>query len=351
MPLAVRLLALTFIAVTWAGPAANQQLDWKTGADARTFRSWTAHCDADRFCFAEARPTEGSPAAIRLRLMRRQDDAAWNLVLAAQDARPAFPYDIYADVDGASVAFNTRGAAAAYDHPSDLYLLGAAAQQLFDWMAPGSRLGFEFLDGRGNLHAPQFSLVGLSAALLWIDERQGRVGAPRRAGEAPRGLTPVDNAGGPPTTVPRALLELHGRQDDCDPLTDLPHNTLFQVAELAPGDQLYFVPCSGGAYNAGFAVYRGDGRSFARMRFADYSDRASWSVTSQLVNPEWNSQTRTLTTFDKGRGIADCGSIGEWRLRDGQLRLERFRHKAACDGHGDPGDFPIVYQAKPLPPH
>lgn len=220
-----------------------------------------------------------------------------------------------------------------------------------DLLGPGTELSFEFLDRSGNLHTPRFSLSGLMAALLWIDEQQGRIGSPRSAGHPPRGLTPVDHFGDRHVTVPPALIELHRGQEDCEPLEDIPHNTLFTAIDLGAGNTLYIVPCEGGAYNPSFAVYRNSGSGFARQGFADYSHETSWSVTSHLINPQWNDQTKTLTTFNKGRGIADCGSIGVWRLRDGYLRLERFYHKQECDGQGDPGDFPLVYQARKLPPH
>lgn len=201
------------------------------------------------------------------------------------------------------------------------------------------------------MHDPRFSLSGLSAALLWIDEKQGRVGSPRQAGNPPQGLTPVDNFGDDQVTVPPALIAFHRGQDDCEPLEDLMHNTLFSTIDLGHGLVFHVVPCAGGSYNPSFAIYRQVEGGFVRTAFADYSDETSWSATSQLFNVEWNAETRMLTSFFKGRGIADCGSIGEWRVRDGYLRLEKFFHKQECDGEGDPGDFPLVYEAKELPPH
>lgn len=334
--------AMAMAALTWEPSVAQE---------GREFRVWNARCEADLSCRAETRPVGGARADYRFRLTRQRDEATWNIVLSTVVARPGFPYEVYATIDGGSFAFDREDTIGAYGQASDLYLLGAEAQRLMEALGPGNEIWFEFLESSGDMHDPRFSLSGLSAALLWIDEKQGRVGSQRQAGNPPKGLTPVDNSGDDQVTLPPDLIEFHRAQKDCDALEHNPYRTLSRSIDLGDGNMLYLVPCEGGAYNATFAAYRRNALGYFRASFATYSDETSWTVSGHLYNPEWNDEARTLTSFFKGRGIADCGSLTIWQLRDGYLRLEKLHHKQECDGEGDPGDFPLVYQAKELPPH
>ncbi|MBX3579537.1 MAG: DUF1176 domain-containing protein [Rhizobiaceae bacterium] len=147
--------------------------------------------------------------------------------------------------------------------------------------------------------------------------------------------------------LPAALAELHATSGDCDLIEYLEYVGRETVV-LEEGKELWFLPCYAGAYNFSFAAYVHEEDAYQRLRLAYYSDHASWRSVDVLVNPQWDASTSTLTIYDMGRGIGDCGSRGEWRYAEGLLRLERFFHKADCDGEGEPGEFPLVYEAKPL---
>jgi len=155
----------------------------------------------------------------------------------------------------------------------------------------------------------------------------------------------AEEEGGP--AMPEALAELHAANADCEAPEDLPTLDRTRI-ELDADKELWLIPCYAGAYNFAYAAYRNVGKFYERVLFSQYSDVASWTGTGILINPEWNEANATLTTYDMGRGIGDCGSRGEWRNREGFLRLERFFYKPDCDGKGEPGVFPLVYEAKPL---
>lgn len=309
----------------------------------REFRDWAASCDADLACRAETHHLDGDPADYRFRLTRLRDEATWNLVLEANVADPAQPFDIEADLAGPAISLRLKPDAAAYGRESDLYLLGEGANDLMAALGPASEITFSIRDEDGGSQPARFSLSGLSASLLWIDEKQGRIGSPREAGNAPEGVEPVGGA----AALPEEVLVLHGRQEDCEAPEDLPDGDHHTAIALSDEVTLYLVPCYSGAYNYARAAYTGANGYFERLRFADYSTYTSWTVTDVIVNPEWDAASQRLSMFNRGRGLGDCGSIGEWRNHDGFLRLERFLYKGECDAEGEPGAFPVIFEAPP----
>lgn len=333
----LRNLSVVFLALSsLALPALAQ--------DNREFRAWQAVCDADLGCKAETHHVGDDPGDYRFRLTRLRDESTWNLVLEVNVADPAEPYDIEVELSGGSDVFSRKVEAAAYGRESDLYLLGDDARMLMARLGPASEIAFSILDKDGGAQPARFSLSGLSASLLWIDEKQGRLGSPREAGTPPQGLMRV--GAGADEQIPEEILIEHIRQGECEVFEDLPNGHDFIVADLGGERTLYLLPCFSGAYNFGYVAYVGSNGSYEPQWFADYSDISSWTATPFLVNPDWDGTTRRLTTFNRGRGLGDCGSIGEWRAYDGYLRLERFSAKDDCDGEGEPGQFPLVFEAK-----
>lgn len=328
----------------WLLPAAAQ------APEPKTFRAWNAACNEALRCFAETRNVAGTPHDFLLRLARAKGEPKWNVVLVTAKASPAQPFEIYADLDGATVEFRGADAAGAFGEPADLHLLGANATELMKQMGPASEVSFEFLDGNGDRHAPRFSLSGLSASLLWIDEKQARLGSPRDAGDLPQGLEPVEAAAGgaAPAELPEEVLIVHQREGECDAPEDLPNGDEFIVIPLTDdGRTMYLVPCYAGAYNFAHAAYVMEGGRVKRHWFADYSDDGGWTATDVIVNPDWEGGgLGRLSMFNRGRGIGDCGSTGLWQVSDGRLRMLKFTYKADCDGQGEAGEFPVVFEAE-----
>lgn len=330
----------------WASSAFAQ------APEAKTFRSWSAACNEQLRCFAETQNVAGTPSDFQLRLARNKGEAKWNVILVTAAASPAQPFEIYADLDGTTVEFRGAEAAGAFGEPSDLHLLGANATELMQQMGPASEVGFEFLDGNGDRHAPRFSLSGLSASLLWIDEKQARLGSPREAGGVPAGLEPVEaaaggNAGGPGTDLPEEVLIVHNEHGDCEAFEDLPNGHEYITIPLNGERTMYLVPCYAGAYNFAHAAYIMEGSRVTRHWFADYADDVGWTATDVIVNPEWEGGgLGRLSMFNRGRGIGDCGSTGLWQVSEGRLRMLKFTYKADCDAQGEPGEFPVVFEAE-----
>ncbi len=147
--------------------------------------------------------------------------------------------------------------------------------------------------------------------------------------------------------LPEDVLIMHEREGECDAPEDLPNGDEFIAIPLDGKRTMYLVPCYAGAYNFAHAAYVVEGGDVRRHWFADYSDDLGWTATDVIVNPDWEGGgLGRLAIFNRGRGIGDCGSTGLWQVREGRLRMLRFAYKGDCDGLGEPGEFPVVFEAE-----
>lgn len=308
----------------------------------RQFGDWTAYCAADGLCRAVA---GDGPV---LMLERHADQTYWELSLDLAPATAGYdsPFDI--SVDGSGQTFE-HAEVGPYGSPTRYYFLSAKAQAMLDAMILGQTVDFDYTGEEAIEASARFSLAGLSAALLWIDEAQRRIGSERVTGEPPYRLLPAGLEADPNLAVPADLVETHRADAECGQFEELANGRDIVVARLGEDRTIAMLPCYAGAYNFSAKVYVIEGQTFALQHFAEYSDYTSWSSTDELVNAWYDPDTGEIGTFNKGRGIADCGSSGLWRWTGDYFRLEQYSYKGDCDGSGDPGDFPVVYTAKPLP--
>lgn len=147
--------------------------------------------------------------------------------------------------------------------------------------------------------------------------------------------------------LPDALVARHAAEPMCQPRDELPHGEEWEIHPLTDGFVLYMVPCAAGAYNLSYMFYVGpdDREAYARQLFVDFSGRYGWTGTDQLFNPAFDGETLTLTSFYKGRGLADCGTSGVWRWDQYAFALQAFYAQDECNGTVEPGDFPQVWPA------
>ncbi len=157
---------------------------------------------------------------------------------------------------------------------------------------------------------------------------------------------------GLPTELPPTLLAQHADEPMCEPLDELVHGDDWTVYRLANGFVLYMVPCAAGAYNFSYTFYVGnEGQdTYSRLLFADYYGPYGWMGVDQLFNPTFDDSTLTLTSFYKGRGLADCGTSGVWQWVDYGFRLLAFYAQDECDGTIEPGMFPQVWPPRTSAP-
>lgn len=152
----------------------------------------------------------------------------------------------------------------------------------------------------------------------------------------------------PANALPPALLAQHALEQICQPLDELVHGEDWEIHHLTEDFVLYMVPCAAGAYNFSYSFYVGTAgqESYARLLFVNYYGPYGWTGVDQLFNPFFDETTLTLTSFYKGRGLADCGTSGVWRWDQYAFALEAFYAQDECDGTIEPGDFPQVWPAQ-----
>ncbi len=182
------------------------------------------------------------------------------------------------------------------------------------------------------------SLSGAAAAMMWMDDRQGRLGsvtALTRKGPKPASALP------PPPILPIYVAAPKGSAAEIKPVTypkavlaraelkDCEKEQLAQADEraawrLGPDLVLWSVPCTMGAYNLNSYFFlsdaKGGGLRPAPIPFIatnDMPDLTPDDPPFSLLNADFDPKTMTLSAFEKARGLGDCGQLDKF-LWDGR---------------------------------
>ncbi len=314
------------ISVT-AGPPASGR------SERRVFGNWNATCDNGHRCAAHSGLGTGSWLMVRLDAgpearpeilvnMSAISGVAIRLVIDGQSQTLIGP-------KGDAVAFSVPPA----DVPATLVRLAAAREV--------------------TLVAPDFEndipTDGASAALLWIDERQGRLGtvtALIRKGGRPASTVPPAPA--LPAVVAARAISQSGFGDEAQTLpaalealpavkacrAETSYNAdisqAVMSARLDASTELWAVPCFSGAYNIGHDWYvTGPGGRNPRPATLASADGKPSSGT---VNGGYSAATRTMTAFSKGRGVGDCGLASTWMWTGRAFVLTEESAMDECEG-------------------
>jgi hypothetical protein len=286
----------------------------------KTFGDWAVGCDNGLVCtMASLLPGDSVGEGATLNLTR--------------DPGPDGRY--HADLgEGVTDAKRRTGAA---HYTVDGRDLGSDADALAAAMANGQVL--KVPDGT-------ISLKGASAALRYIDAMQGRAGtvtATVAKGSKPAGDVPPAPA---LPVVKAALLSLHSaalpaaviatmnRIGQCE-LMDGMDGTPSVVG--TPGGRLLAVlPCSAGAYNVIGALFVIDGSTVtpaqvdAPSGFEETGADAQTPVHS-VINGDFDG--KALTSYAKGRGLGDCGSMQRFAWDGARYRLVEQADMGECRGN------------------
>jgi len=289
--LAVIAASLLFLSVPLA--AAEPQL-WK---------DWAAGCDQVQKCRAIGLPREGDPGGLFLVLDRdRGSDGALQLRLAS--AQGLAPGRVNLVIDGKPFGGRVEsGTEAALWQGEEALLLARALA--------ASTSASANVSGK----TAEISVSGASAAMLFIDEAQGRVGTKGafvRPWRQPDGSQPLPRPmvlpyRGPRTAPAPATLAAELRKRgvlkamDCsgDASGDMVH-------PLDATTTLVLLACESFAYNVvqqAFLVRGGDPAT---------AQPAGGELAGGLMNADFDPRERTLGSISKGRGSGDCGSIDRW---------------------------------------
>lgn len=291
------------------------------------FADWAVGCDNGGTCQAGSLlPEDGDAPAVTLSIERGPGPDAPVAIRLRGQAPIALP--LTAQVDGEAVV---RGGTQRDDAVA---LTGGPAMALVARLATGRAL--TLIDASGATVAA-LPLDGTSAALRWIDERQGRAGT--TGAIVARGSRP-DTRPAPPLPVVR-VATIRGEAALLDPLlitrmreqagcdeADLPDVT---TKTLDGPRTLAIVPCLKGAYNvlsALFVIERGTAVPVS------FDAPAAGDSDGDLV---YNAmfEDGILHTFVKGRGLGDCGVTQRYAWDGTRFRLIEQRQMDECRGNID----------------
>ena len=318
-------------------------------AEQRSFQDWRVLCRTDKYCSAAAYlnpdPGGGAIADYVLRIGRHAEQSYWEMsfipVVTMADEWAPFVFS----VDGSPTIFSPRSEIGAYGSANEFFLLGPKAQAVMDELMPGRNVTVDFTDSTGAARTVEFSLDGLTAALLWIDEQQHRIGSERVASAPPYGLTPTGTEQASTAQIPIDLLDRRRADIACAPLEELANGRDFGSADLGDNKTLYILPCDSGAYNFSSQIYVFDGEAYRQQYFADFSESTGWTGAAVLFLPSYEAGTKTLTSFYKGRGIGECGTAGTWVWTGNMFEMTEYRSKEDCDGQVT--EWPVVFTHQP----
>ena len=340
-----------FLAAAIAGlslPAAAQE--------AKSFKDWTATCDNTRTCTAFGYTDEGGDADAFIRLFRAAGpDAALKITLRAMtydndDGKAPLTWRVA--VDDKAVPGLPALVAKAGDGERRADLTPAQSLALAGALRNGATLTVS-----GGKAPIVITLAGSSAAMLWIDDRQGRVGTVTAI--AARGAKPasaVPAAPGPPVVQPAPAVSQAGLPKklpkalaaskalkDCDGSDTRGFDPV--IARLGPNQMLWGVPCSAGAYNVtSILIISDDAGHGAREITPPSSVPADKDADNELMNIDYDAKTRILSSFSKSRGIGDCGDMTRW-VWDGKA-FKLLDEAVMGDCRGVPSDdWPSFYRA------
>lgn len=352
LPVAVFACALA------ASPASAQQM--------KEFRDWLAACDNTRTCTAYGFDTDPGGYAY-VRLMRDGGPDAPLRVTIAVNVQEGSKFKVSFDDPalGGLPAEPTAGESNADDDLKRLVISDPkAVETLVASLRKAKKLIVTRIDAPGATASDpavtEISLNGVVAAMLWMDDQQKRldtVSALVRRGNKPATAVPP-----PPPVVTAVKIPPgpKGSKPDKAPATviakaravceDKTIHESEDATRLAADQVMYWFPCKdkSGAYNFLYALIIDQrGKPLREVEFKlprEVAATADGGVEMNM-NPGFDESTQTMTLFNKGRGIADCGQASDWVWDGRGFRLIQSKQMPTCKGVA-PNDWAVLYRAE-----
>lgn len=329
----------------------------------REIRDWIVACDNTAECEAVGAQEEGN-GDILFRL-RSQPGPDGGLFFSIESALPIRMETMR--LDGKPVLVDLTQ----WEHRSEDGNTGVsssdavAIRELLTAIRNGNRLGFNSGDKETS-----GSLSGLSAALLLIDEAQGRldtatallrrdrhaadrVPAPRPPAE----LRPAAAAPRPLNAAEQKRLIAAVRESqagvlagqECAVEAEDSHD---QATPLTATEALVFIDCWHGAYQFSSLLFRVPMAAPERAQLVSLTlplriqDRER--VIDAFTNADYAPEHGLLFHSAKGRGLADCGESAAWVFDGRQFQLSDYHYLGSCRG-GNPGEWLRLWRSNRSP--
>ncbi len=290
----------------------------------KEFKSWQTFCGQTRSCTMRQFLSDSPLSSVELKRSGKPEAPVAITVSASDTALTEGEGEakVSIKVDG-QTPLVLEGSDISVDAMASSFTLTGdfIGSGLIEMLKNGSQVAIT-LSRNGRTAEATFPLSGAAASLLFIDEYQDRIG--RIDAMISRG----DKAPNPPLPV-----------SDITSVDELPEGVRGQFAEGAvcadtdaamfdgnalshkidENTTLYITPCgSSGAYNVPFIAVVDAFEMITPLAFPGMLDGApSASLTAFNLGYDWES--KTFSSFFKGRGIGDCGTYSEWKLTEGAM--------------------------------
>ncbi|HEY0327136.1 MAG TPA: DUF1176 domain-containing protein [Allosphingosinicella sp.] len=195
----------------------------------------------------------------------------------------------------------------------------------------------------------ELAVHGAHGALLYMDERQGRLHTGTsflRPGDRPASVIPpapalpvvtvAPRTDERPLAIPAARINAVRRSNGCL-ASEVGGPEEAQVFALGSGRTLVLLSCGAGAYNYNSVplIARRDGRDI-RIEEARLDVPAQEGLDEApryyLTNAEWDPERRMIHEYAKGRGLGDCGVRSSYAWTGEIFRLVEQEEMSECRG-------------------
>ncbi|MFN3620635.1 DUF1176 domain-containing protein [Sphingorhabdus sp.] len=315
-----------------------------TPGKVQIYKDWAVGCDNGLDCQAVALQDDKLVEQHLSVVVTRTAGASTSLIISIS-SNSLEPGRYLVRVDNKTL---TRDVTKVLGQP--IQVTDAAALNLARAMARGNTV--RLLDDTGN-ELGKASLAGASAAFRYIDAQQSRAGV-RNAIVAISGKPKTGRRPALPVITARRIRPDNVLPDtaslialsDSNPCGaerfESSEDTAFSLGIGGSGPQaLVLVTCGRGAYNVSSGIYtaRRDKKgawTFEPTKF----DYGATGFTAEsgipiLVNTRWDPAAQTISTYNKARGLGDCGSSASY-VWDGQMfRMISASFMGECRGSSD----------------
>jgi hypothetical protein len=191
-------------------------------------------------------------------------------------------------------------------------------------------------------------LRGSTAALLAMDEHQGRLGTSTALigfGRGPAATVPREDA--PPAVAPKPMQHIGTPGHPGINPPGHPDPACENAGEfwlrLTNGRQIRGICIEGGAYNTAYRFYDTDTKPLRVIPFR-FPWKRSKGDDNLLVNPSLSADGLILHSFFKDVGLGTCGESADWVWDGHAFRLFRFSEMRECRGITS-AYWPMTYRA------
>ncbi|WP_241284885.1 DUF1176 domain-containing protein [Burkholderia cenocepacia] len=344
----------------------------------RDFKNWSVVCDNGNRCIAESHADDIDDARTRL-ILRVTRDAGPDAP-ASLDIYASAPLDLRsARVDGRpfdamAARWHAFGGKPADDDAHPFRIRTNDPATVAAWLTASRNAQLLSFGDPASAQTARTPLTGLSAALLLIDDTQGRVGtvtALLRPGTRPASAVPVAPALPPPAVTPApavanlsaaeqrplvdaVLAKFGGDVKQCatDVEDEMPANDRRKASTavaVSADEALVAIPCqTSSLYNhtdLWYRVRRTAPYSPTAMNFGENANAGldSASFANELTDAGYDPASATLSSKVRLRSAGDCGSTASWIFDGRHFVLSDIATHGTCNGLFD-DQWPRLYR-------